>query len=80
MREPLSKFPKRPTGPEYIRRTLAECQAMLANPRLSPEMRHGLEERVIQLRAELKADAANRARDAEAEANADQRDPYPRRQ
>jgi hypothetical protein len=53
---------------------------MLANPRLSPEMRHGLEERVIQLRAELKADAANRARDAEAEANADSRDPYPRRQ
>src|SRR6516225_5335395 len=55
MREPLTKFPKRPTGPEQTRKTIAECKAMLANPRLSPEMRHGLKERVAQLEAELRA-------------------------
>jgi hypothetical protein len=65
MREPLSKFPKRPTGPEYTRRTIAECRALLANARLSPEMRQGLEARVAQLQDELQAFAAQRARDAE---------------
>jgi uncharacterized coiled-coil DUF342 family protein len=65
MREPLSKFPKRPTGPEFIKRTIAECRAMLANTRLSPEMRTGLEQRVAQLQQELQADAAHRAREAE---------------
>ncbi len=64
MREPLQKFPKRPTGPEQTRRTLTECLAMLANPRLSPEMRHALEQRVTQLRAELEADTAARGREA----------------
>ena len=29
MREPLYKFPKRPTGPDQTRRTIAECRAML---------------------------------------------------
>ena len=66
MREPISRFPKRPTGPDQARRTLAECQAMLANPRLSPEMRRGLEEKVAALKVELQAEAARRARDAEA--------------
>jgi hypothetical protein len=66
MREPLSKFPKRPTGPEYTRRTIAECKALLANTRLSPEMRQGLEVRVTQLQEELQAFAAQRARDADA--------------
>jgi hypothetical protein len=69
MREPLTKFPKRPTGPDQTRRTLAECKAMLANPRLSPEMRHGLKERVMQLEAELRADTAHRARGAELDAD-----------
>ena len=60
MREPLNRFPKRPSGPEQTRRTLDECQRMLANPRLSEEMRRGLEQRIAQLRAEI--DAANAAR------------------
>ena len=64
MREPLNKFSKRPTGPDQTRRTIAECRAMLANPRLSPELRHGLEQKVAELQAELKADAAHHARDA----------------
>ncbi len=68
MREPLSKFPKRPTGPEYTRRTIAECRALLSNARLSPEMRQGLEARVAQLQEELHAFAAQRAREAEAAA------------
>jgi hypothetical protein len=75
MREPLTKFPKRPTGPDQTRRTLAECKAMLANPRLSPEMRHGLKERVIQLEAELRADTAHRARGAELDAADDATQP-----
>jgi hypothetical protein len=67
MREPISRFPKRPTGPEQARRTLAECQAMLANPRLSPEMRQGLLEKVSALKEELHAaEVARRAREAEA--------------
>jgi hypothetical protein len=65
MREPLYKFPKRPTGPDQTRRTIAECRAMLANPRLSPELRHGLEIKVAELQAELRADTAQRARDTE---------------
>jgi uncharacterized coiled-coil DUF342 family protein len=65
MREPLSKFPKRPNGPDVMKRTIAECRAMLANARLSPEMRAGLEQRIAQLQTELQADAANRAREAE---------------
>jgi hypothetical protein len=65
MREPLSKFPKRPTGPDFLKRTIAECKAMLANTRLSPEMRAGLESRVSQLQQELQADTAHRAREAE---------------
>jgi hypothetical protein len=81
MREPLSKFPKRPTGPEYTRRTIAECRALLANARLSPEMRLGLEQRVTQLQAELQADTAQRARDAELAAAAaadDETESFPR--
>lgn len=69
MREPLYKFPKRPTGPDHTRRTIAECRAMLANPRLSPELRQGLEIKVAELQAELRADSAHRAREAEANAN-----------
>ena len=76
MREPLYKFPKRPTGPDQMRRTIAECRAMLANPRLSPELRHSLELKVAELQAELRADSAHRARDAES--NADGPDTSPR--
>jgi hypothetical protein len=65
MREPLYKFPKRPTGPDQTRRTIAECRAMLANPRLSPELRHSLEIKVAELQAELRADTAHRVRDTE---------------
>ena len=81
MREPLTKFPKRPTGPEQTRKTIAECKAMLANPRLSPEMRHGLKERMAQLEAELRADAQHRARAADAAAaeREDERSTSPRR-
>jgi hypothetical protein len=80
MREPLTKFPKRATGPDQTRRTIAECKSMLANPRLSPEMREGLKARVIQLEEELRADTALRARDAAAKAD-EQQDgpPHPRR-
>lgn len=79
MREPLTKFPKRPTGPDQTRRTLAECRAMLANPRLSPEMRQGLQARVTELEAELRADATHRARGAELEAGEPGGSPRPRR-
>jgi hypothetical protein len=65
MREPLYKFPKRPTGPDQTRRTIAECRAMLANPRLSPELRHSLEIKVAELQAELRADSVQRARSTE---------------
>ena len=65
MREPLYKFPKRPTGPDQTRRTIAECRAMLANPRLSPELRHSLEIKVAELQAELRADTVQRVRDTE---------------
>ena len=65
MREPLYKFPKRPTGPDQTRKTMAECRAMLANPRLSPELRHSLELKVAELQAELRADAGHRTRDAD---------------
>jgi hypothetical protein len=67
MREPLYKFPKRPTGPDQTRRTIAECRAMLANPRLSPELRHSLEIKVAELQAELRADTAQRVRDTESD-------------
>jgi hypothetical protein len=76
MREPLYKFPKRPTGPDHTRRTIAECRAMLANPRLSPELRHSLELKVAELQAELRADATHRARDAESQV--DETVPAPR--
>ena len=76
MREPLYKFPKRATGPDQTRRTIAECRAMLANPRLSPELRHSLEIKVAELQAELRADTAHRARDAES--NVDAPEPSPR--
>ncbi len=76
MREPLYKFPKRPTGPDQTRRTIAECRAMLANPRLSPELRHSLELKVTELQAELRGDIAHRARDAELDA--DEADSGPR--
>jgi hypothetical protein len=79
MREPLSKFPKRPTGPDVIKRTIAECRAMLANTRLSPEMRSGLQLRVAQLQEELQADSASKAREAEyAAATADESETSPR--
>ncbi|HVJ53521.1 MAG TPA: hypothetical protein VM689_13720 [Aliidongia sp.] len=78
MREPLSKFPKRPTGPEYTRRTIAECRALLANARLSPEMRQGLETRVAQLQEELQAFAAQKAREAEVAAAAAEEEANPR--
>jgi hypothetical protein len=76
MREPLYKFPKRPTGPDHTRRTIAECRAMLANPRLSPELRQSLEVKVAELQAELRADTAHRAR--EAAANVDEPGSSPR--
>jgi hypothetical protein len=49
---------------------------MLANPRLSPELRHSLEIKVSELQAELRADTAHRARDAEL--NVDEPDSAPR--
>jgi hypothetical protein len=76
MREPLYKFPKRPTGPDQTRRTIAECRAMLANPRLSPELRHSLEIKVAELQAELRADTVQRARDADS--NLDEPESVPR--
>jgi hypothetical protein len=76
MREPLYKFPKRPTGPDQTRRTIAECRAMLANPRLSPELRHSLEIKVAELQAELRADTVQRARDPES--NIDEPESVPR--
>ena len=76
MREPLYKFPKRPTGPDQTRRTIAECRAMLANPRLSPELRHSLEIKVAELQAELRADTVHRARDTEL--NVDEPESAPR--
>jgi hypothetical protein len=63
MREPLTKFPKRATGPQVTRRTIAECLAMLGNPSLSPELRQGLEARVAQLKEELRAETAPRRRE-----------------
>jgi hypothetical protein len=69
MREPITKFPKRATGPHQTKAALAECLAMLAKPRLSPEIRQGLEARVQQLRAELRGEVTQRARDEEAELN-----------
>jgi len=75
VREPLNKFPKRPVGPEHTRKVLAECQAMLAKPRLSPEMRQGLEQRVAQLKTELEAALAARPRSQPDDDEAD----YPRR-
>jgi hypothetical protein len=62
MRDPITKFPQRPTGIEHTRRTLAEIRAILKNPRLSPEMRHGLEQRIALLRTEIAGDAPHRAR------------------
>lgn len=56
MREPMKKFPQRPTGLAYARRTLAEIQAILKKPRLSAEMRSGLEQRVIALQSEIASD------------------------
>lgn len=61
MREPFDKFPKRAAAPDDLRRQLAECEAMLAKPRLSPEMRLALREKTSQLREELAAIAARRA-------------------
>jgi hypothetical protein len=62
MRQPLDKFPKRPSGPDDLRRQLAECEAMLAKPRLSPEMRLALKEKTSQLREQLAGIAEHRAR------------------
>jgi hypothetical protein len=76
VREPLNKFPKRPVGPEHTRKVLAECQAMLAKPRLSPEMRQGLEQRVAQLKTELEASMAARPRSSQPD---DDEAEYPRR-
>ena len=50
----MTKFPKRPTGVEHARRTLAEIQNILKKPRLSPEMRSGLEQRVAALKEEIR--------------------------
>jgi hypothetical protein len=77
LREPLNKFPKRPVGPEHTRKVLAECQAMLQKPRLSPEMRQGLEQRIAQLKSELEAELGSRARTAKPD-HEDEAD-YPRR-
>jgi hypothetical protein len=76
VREPLNKFPKRPVGPEHTRKVLAECQAMLAKPRLSPEMRQGLEQRIAQLKSELETSMAPRPRSAHSD---DDEADYPRR-
>src|SRR5665647_1255345 len=53
MREPLTKFPTRPTGRNATLQTLAECRALLAKPRLSPEMREALEKKIGDLTADL---------------------------
>ncbi len=55
MREPLTKFPKRPVSARHTRNTIAECKALLANQSLSPEMRTGLKLRIEQLEEELRA-------------------------
>ena len=62
MRDPITKFPQRPTGLEHSRRTLVEIQTVLKNPRLSPEMRSSLEQRVTALRIEIAGDSAHRDR------------------
>jgi hypothetical protein len=64
MRDPITKFPQRPTGLDHTRRTLAEIQTVLKNPRLSPEMRNSLEQRVTALRIEIAAATEPRARDS----------------
>ena len=63
MRNPIRKFPQRPTGLDLTRRTLAEIQTVLENPRLSPEMRNSLEQRVTALRIEIADDSARRSRE-----------------
>jgi len=68
MRDPITKFPQRRTGLDQTRRTLAELQTMLENPRLSPEMRTGLEQQVTVLRTEIAAAMADRARGGPSEA------------
>jgi uncharacterized small protein (DUF1192 family) len=64
MRDPITKFPQRPTGVAHSRRTLVEIQTVLKNPRLSPEMRTSLEQRVAALRTEIADASAPRGRDS----------------
>jgi hypothetical protein len=61
MRDPITKFPQRHTGLVHARRTLAEIQAILKKPRLSPEMRIGLEQRVVALQNEIAGDTGKQA-------------------
>ena len=68
MRDPIRKFPTRPTGLDRTRRTLAEIQTVLKNPRLSPEMRNGLEQQVTSLRTEIANAGADQARNASPQA------------
>jgi uncharacterized small protein (DUF1192 family) len=63
MRDPITKFPQRPTGVAQSRRTLVEIQTVLKNPRLSPEMRTSLEQRVTALRSEIADGSAPRGRE-----------------
>jgi len=67
MRDPIVKFPQRPSGPAHARRTLAEIRTILENPRLSPEMRTALEQRVAAISSEIAAETTHRARGASTE-------------
>jgi hypothetical protein len=66
MREPLTKFPTRPTGRHATLQTLAECRALLAKPRLSPEMREALQKKISDLTAELRSADAQKTKAADA--------------
>jgi hypothetical protein len=66
MREPLTKFPTRPTGRNATLQTLAECRALLAKPRLSQEMREALEKKIGDLTAELRSADAQKTKAADA--------------
>jgi hypothetical protein len=79
MRDPIRKFPTRPTGLDRTRRTLAEIQTVLKNPRLSPEMRSGLEQQVTSLRTEIVNAGADQARDISLETASRMRPGSPRK-
>jgi len=68
MRNPTRQFPTQPTGLDRTRRTLVEIQNVLKNPRLSREMRGGLEQQVTLLRTDIATAGADQTRDISLEA------------